>query len=88
MTGQLTARGVKTILTRAGVDQAELEVTDTGRNHHSVQITGPEEARAAAWSELMDHGLACAPYPDRDLYSRSAADVRAAARAHAQREGL
>lgn len=76
----LTARGVKTILTRAGVDHhAQLAITDdptvwesleTGRRNTSVRITGPREARRHAAGVLFGKGLSCAPYPDRDEWSR------------------
>jgi hypothetical protein len=64
---KLTARGVKQILTRAGVDHTDLDITERGG---SVQITGPREARTAATHALWERQLWCAPYPDKDLWSR------------------
>lgn len=78
-TSRLTARGVKTMLARAGVDYSELTITDdpavwrdlaTGRAGTSVVISGPEEARGRAYHALLERGLSCAPYPDRDEWSR------------------
>ena len=76
----LTVRGVKTMLTRAGVDYSALTITydpavwtdvETGRWSTSVLIKGPEEARQAAWDVLFySHGLGCAPYPEYDMWSR------------------
>jgi hypothetical protein len=76
---KLTARGVKTMLARAGVDYSELTITDDpaiwtdldgGNPRTSVVIRGPEEARNRVWHALEDRGLACAPYTDRDEWSR------------------
>ena len=76
---KLTARGVKLMLTRAGVDYSGLEITDdgtrwrdleTGQVHTNVVIKGPEEARTRAFHVLFDRGLSVAPYPDHDEWSR------------------
>jgi hypothetical protein len=75
----LTARGVKTMLSRAGVDYSALTITDdpavwtdleTGRRSTSVKIEGPKEARWQAQVVLFDKGLSNAPYPDHDEWSR------------------
>ena len=75
----LTARGVKVMLRRAGVDYSALTITEdpavwtnveTGACGHSVVISGPREARRAARDALFEGGLACAPYRDRDEWSR------------------
>jgi hypothetical protein len=76
----LTVRGVKTILTREGVDYSALTIThdpavwtdiETGRSSTSVIITGPKEAREAAWRVLFyRRGLGCAPYREYDMWSR------------------
>ena len=76
----LTARGVKTILSRAGVDYSALTIThdpavwtdlETGRQSTSVRIEGPQQARRAAWDVLFfSRDLACAPYPEYDMWSR------------------
>jgi hypothetical protein len=81
MVRQLTARGVKTMLTRAGVDYSGLQIVDdptvwtdleTGRQGTSVIISGPEAARWAAHTALFwGHGLSSnAPYPDHDRWVR------------------
>jgi hypothetical protein len=76
---KLTARGVKAMLARAGVDYSELDITDDaaiwtdldgGRPRTSVVIRGPKAARNRVWAALEDRGLACAPYTDRDEWSR------------------
>jgi hypothetical protein len=76
---RLTARGVKAMLTRSGVDYSGLEISDdptawrdleTGHVSTNVVINGPEEARRAAFHVLFDRGLSVAPYPDRDEWSR------------------
>lgn len=76
----LTVRGVKTILTRAGVDYSALTIihdpaiwtdVETGRSSTSIRIEGPKEAREAAWDALFyGHGLGCAPYTEYDMWSR------------------
>lgn len=77
---RLTARGVKAMLTRAGVDCSALTITEdpavwtdleTGRQSTSVKIEGPKEQREAAWDVLFyGRGLGCAPYPEYDMWSR------------------
>jgi hypothetical protein len=62
----LTARGVKTILTRAGLDHSELSITDHG---DSVEVAGTRAERREVSNVLYDRGLWCAPYPDRDCWS-------------------
>lgn len=88
MTRQLTARAVKAMLSRAGVDHSGLEIADdpavwtdveTGRQATSVVIRGPEEQRHLAFRVLSGRGLACAPYHDRDYWSRRLADSEAPA---------
>ncbi len=80
----LTARGLKQMLTRAGVDHAQLEFAEqqvTARRLDvdytgpwekvtQVVVTGPKECRTAAFHVLFDKGLSIAPYPDRDIWSR------------------
>jgi hypothetical protein len=79
MAKKLTARGVKTMLARAGVDYSDLTITDDnavwtdldgGNPRTSVIISGPRQARNQVWQALEDRGLACAPYPDRDEWTR------------------
>ncbi len=75
----LTVRGVKTILTRAGVPYAGLELTPyltesvvPGREGtiHGVRITAPLKARRAAENVLFDAGLACVGYPEHSTWTR------------------
>jgi hypothetical protein len=75
----LTARGLKAILTRAGVDHSALEIRDdpaiwtnveTGERGTSVVVSGPKEPRRQVSRVLYDRGLACAPYSGRDEWSR------------------
>ena len=76
----LTARGVKAMLTRAGVDYSALTIThdptvwtdlETGAQSTSVKIEGPKTQRETAWDVLFYRpGLGCAPYPEYDLWSR------------------
>jgi hypothetical protein len=75
----LTARGVKLILSRNGVNHSALTITDdpqmwtdldTGAKTASVKIEGPKELRRAATRALFDKGLSEAPYPEYDLWSR------------------
>ena len=75
----LTARGVKMMLARAGVDYSALEIRDdptvwrdleTGRASTNVIIEGPAEPRRQAFHALLDRGLSVAPYPDHDEWSR------------------
>jgi hypothetical protein len=79
MSKTLTARGVRTILGRAGVDYSALTITDdpavwtnieTGKSGTSVRIDGPKEARLKAFHVLFEKRLANAPYPDCDYWSR------------------
>lgn len=76
---QLTARGVKSVLTRAKVDHSSLTIADdprvwrdveSGQQGTSVVITGPREARRQASEILYERGYGCAPYPDRDEWTR------------------
>lgn len=76
---RLTARGVKMILTRAGVDYSALTITDdpdvwvdleTGKGTTSVKIEGPDEPRRRVWWALESRGLSCAPYPEYDMWCR------------------
>ena len=80
MTAPLTARGVKIMLGRAGVDYSGLVIRDehavwidveTGeRSQGSVVIEGPRDARKAAFWVLFDKGLSIAPYSKYDVWSR------------------
>lgn len=76
---KLTARGVKNMLGRAGVDHSALTITDdpaiwvdleTGRASNSVKIEGSDDDRWAADRALSERGLACAPYPEYDMWCR------------------
>ncbi len=81
----LSACEVRAILTRSGVDQTDLAITadlaitddpavwtnvETGESGTSVRVDGPKPARLAAFHALFDEGLANAPYPDHDYWSR------------------
>jgi hypothetical protein len=81
----LTARGVKAMLTRAGVDHSALELRDdpavwvnveTGERSTSVVVSGPKHVRREAAHVLYDKGLANAPYPEYDMWSRPGGGVR------------
>lgn len=81
----LTARGLKAILTRGGVDHSALKIdndyavwtnVETGERGTSVMVTGPKEIRREAAHVLYDKGLANAPYPGYDLWSRPGGGVR------------
>lgn len=83
----LTARGLKAILTCAGVDHSALQVRDhppvwtnveTRERSTSVIVSGPTGPRQQAFHALFDSGLACAPYPDRDEWSRPGSGIRPA----------
>jgi hypothetical protein len=83
----LTARALKGILTRAGVDHSGLEIRDdpavwtnveNGERGTSVVVSGPTEPRRQASRILSDRRLACAPYSGRDEWSRPGGGVRAA----------
>lgn len=71
----LTPRGVRTMLTRRGVDHSELTITATV-NAHEVLIEGPKPARRAATKALAlgyentIPGMWTAPYSDHDLLIR------------------
>lgn len=82
----LSARGLKAMLTRAGVDHSALEIRDdpavwtnveTGEQSTSVVVSGPKDTRRQASWVLYDKGLANAPYPDCDKWSRPGGGVRA-----------
>ena len=75
----LTVRGVRQILTRAGVDQSALtleavesESLVPGREGIicGVRISGPREARRTTTAPLMNAGLTCAPYPEATTWDR------------------
>lgn len=79
MSRPLTARGVRAILTRSGVDHSALTITDdpaewrdvmTGVAHTSIRIEGPKEPRRDASHVLFDRGFWLAPYPDHDDWHR------------------
>lgn len=76
---ELTVEDVKGILSGLGVDYSALAIEhdpavwadlETGRGTTSVVIRGPRELRLRAWDALEAAGLSCAPYPDRDCWSR------------------
>lgn len=66
---QLTVRGVRSRLTRAGVDHAPLKITQWG-DYVRVDSDGCDDdiRRRAASDVLFDAGLSCAPYPEYDLW--------------------
>lgn len=75
----LTARGLRAMLTRSGVDHSQLAITDdpavwteleTGKRSTSVIVKGPEDIRWQAARALYERGLSCAPYPEYDMWSR------------------
>jgi hypothetical protein len=75
----LTARGVKVMLARAGVDYSALTITDdpgvwvdieTGQQGTSVKVEGPRDVRQLAGAVLYGRGLGNAPYPGYDMWSR------------------
>lgn len=84
MSNHLTIRGVKAMLTRAGIDTHALSFTrhDRSGQHASglyerryvekvdIEVTGPKTVRSDVRAELFDRGLECAPYADRDFFSR------------------
>jgi len=75
MSRTLTARGVRTMLARRGVDHSTLTVTETV-NANEVRIEGPKEARRAATHALVLNyentapGMSVAPYPEHDFLIR------------------
>lgn len=68
---KLTARGVRSRLTRARVDHAPLKITQHG-DYVRIDGDGCDEdiRRRAAFWVLFDAGLSCAPYPEYDLWTR------------------
>jgi hypothetical protein len=79
LTGQLTARAVRDMLTRAGVRHTALTITDdpeqcwdeeTGEEIRRVRVTGPQPVRQEAWVALFRRGLACSPHLAEDYWSR------------------
>lgn len=75
----LTARGIKNMLTRAGIDYSGLTFTDdpavwtdveTGASSTSVKVEGPYALRRAVFWALFDRGFSTSPYPEYDLWSR------------------
>jgi hypothetical protein len=79
MTRPLTARGVKAMLTRAGIDHSELQIgedpvvwtdVETGKRSTYVIICGPADVRRQASDVLFDRGVSSAPYPDHDSWAR------------------
>lgn len=83
MSRPLTARGIRMMLTRAGIDHSALTITDdpavwtdleTGTRSTSVKIEGPKATRwRVAFEVLYEKGFANAPYPQYDLWSRRGA---------------
>lgn len=65
----LTVRGVRSRLTRAGVDHAPLKITQFG-DYVRVESDGCDDdiRRRAAQQVLFDAGISCAPYPTYDLW--------------------
>lgn len=68
---QLTVRGVRSRLTRAGVDHAPLRITQHG-GYVKVDSDGCDDdiRRRAAFQVLFDAGLSCTPYPEYDLWTQ------------------
>jgi hypothetical protein len=75
----LTARGVKAMLTRAGIGYSALAITDdpavwtnveTGARSTSVKIEGPDAARREVFWALFEKGFSTAPYSGYDMWSR------------------
>lgn len=66
---RLTVRGVKQMLTRAGIDHAGLDFRQV---HEEVHIYGPKEVRRGAVNGHLfwEVGLSVAPYPDHDCWGR------------------
>jgi hypothetical protein len=82
------------MLTRAGLEHSALEIRDdyavwtnveTGQRSTSVEVSGPKEASGAAGHVLYDKGLANAPYPEYDMWSRPGGVLTRAAE-HAELE--
>jgi hypothetical protein len=74
-TRTLTARGVRSMLARRGVDHSALVIAETV-NGFEVRIEGPKEARREAvhalafdWENAVP-GMSVAPYPDHDFLCR------------------
>lgn len=87
MASKLTTRGVKVMLTRAGVDHQGLTFTEQDETTRTVDFESPgpwvqqstvtisggsKAQRDAAWSVLFGAGLSCVPYSDRAVYARRA----------------
>lgn len=68
---RLTVRGVRSRLTRAGVDHAPLRITQFG-DYVRIDSDGCDDdiRRRAAFNVLFDAGLSVAPYPEYDLWIR------------------
>ena len=71
----LTARGVRTMLARRGVDHSSLTITETV-NGNEVRVEGPYETRRAATYALVLNyedtatGMSVAPFPEHDILIR------------------
>lgn len=89
MSGQsLSARSVKQMLTRAGVDWRGLTITEeqtTARDawnggpwetYTQVRIEGPKLLQNTAWWVLFGKGLAHTGYPEYSLWSKSRRERR------------
>lgn len=82
MARPLTVRGVRQILSRAGVDSSALAIearTVTQRDawnggpwttSQEIVVTAPRDVRRPADEVLWGAGLTCAPYPDHSVWSR------------------
>lgn len=83
MDRSLSARGVKRMLTRAGVDWRALTITEqriTSRDawnggpwetYTEVRVGGPRLLLNTVWWALSKPGMSCASYPDHQLWSKS-----------------
>lgn len=81
---QLTVQEVEQLLTRAGLDCTALTLTEIDRSathtagmyaelyvhHRVVVIRGDETCRRLASTRLHEEELWCAPFSDRDEWSR------------------
>lgn len=71
---RLTARGVRTMLTRRGFDASSVTLTETV-NDFEVRVDGPielvrEVTRLLVWELDAPSGMSVAPYPTHAFLSR------------------
>lgn len=84
MSKHLSVRGVKMMLSHAGIDTHELTFTRHDRSGHhdagmhqgryvekvDIEVSGSKSARGSVRRALFDRGVECTPYPERDFFSR------------------